>query len=137
MKILVVGASGSIGRLVVEEAISKGHKVRALVRSESKAGQLSRDAEVVIGDLTRPETLSAAVNDIDAIIFTHGSDGGGKATSEAVDYRGVPNVLSALGLRRVRNCIDDLPRCNEPRQLLQSIHGGARLEAAFRAPRAR
>ena len=56
----------------------------------------------MIGDLTHPETLPAAMEGIDAIIFTHGSDGGGKAASESVDYGGVRNVLAALGSRKVR-----------------------------------
>jgi len=102
MRVLVVGATGSIGQLVVEEAIKQGHAVRALVRSASKARQLAREAESVVGDLTRPETLSAAVDGIDAIVFTHGSDGGGKAASEAVDYGGVRNILAALGSRTAR-----------------------------------
>ena len=102
MNVLVIGATGSIGSLVVEEALRQGHKVRALVRSSSKARQLPREAETVIGDLTRPETLADAVNGVDAIVFTHGSDGGGKAASESVDYGGVRNVLAALGPRKVR-----------------------------------
>jgi uncharacterized protein YbjT (DUF2867 family) len=35
--ILVVGSTGSIGHLVVEEAVRKGYAVRALVRTPSKA----------------------------------------------------------------------------------------------------
>ncbi len=102
LTILAVGATGSIGSLVVEEAIRQGHAVRALVRSASKARQLPREAETVISDLTRPETLSAAVSSVDAIVFTHGSDDGGKAASESVDYGGVRNIIAALGSRKVR-----------------------------------
>jgi uncharacterized protein YbjT (DUF2867 family) len=102
LTILAVGATGSIGSLVVEEAIRQGHAVRALVRSTSIARQLPRESEIVIGDLTRPETLSAAVEGVDAIVFTHGSDGGGKAASESVDYGGVRNILAALGSRTAR-----------------------------------
>ena len=58
--VLVVGATGSIGQLVVEEAARKGHAVRALVRNSRKAGELISGAEMVGGDLTRPETLTAA-----------------------------------------------------------------------------
>ena len=36
MRVLVVGATGSIGRLVVEEAIRAGHPVRALVRDATR-----------------------------------------------------------------------------------------------------
>jgi len=102
MRVLVVGATGSIGQLVVEAALREGHIVRALVRAVSKAGRLPGGAEVVVGDLTRPETLAAAVDGVDAVVFTHGSDGGGKAGAERVDYGGVRNVLTALGGRQVR-----------------------------------
>jgi uncharacterized protein YbjT (DUF2867 family) len=40
MNVLVVGATGSIGRLVVEEALRQGHTVRALVRTPGKARRL-------------------------------------------------------------------------------------------------
>jgi uncharacterized protein YbjT (DUF2867 family) len=102
LTVLVGGATGSIGRLVVEEAVKKGHTVRALARDPGKARKLFRDAEVVVGDLTRPDTLTSAVDGVDAIVFTHGSDGGGKAGAERVDYGGVRNVLAALNGRSVR-----------------------------------
>lgn len=102
MTVLVVGATGSIGRLVVDEAIRQGHVVRALVRNPAKARQLPREAHVVVGDVTRPDTLSGAVDGVDAIVFTLGSDGAGKAGAESVDYGGVRNVLSALGPRKTR-----------------------------------
>jgi len=100
--VLVVGATGSIGRLVVEEALRNGHAVRALVRNADKARQLPREAQVAIGDVTRPDTLSGAVDGIDAIVFTLGSDGAGKVGAETIDYGGVRNVLHALGTRTVR-----------------------------------
>jgi uncharacterized protein YbjT (DUF2867 family) len=100
--VLVVGATGSIGGLVVKEALQKGYAVRALARSAEKARQLPREVQWSIGDLTRPDTLIAAVHNIDAVVFTHGSDGGGKVGSETVDYGGVRNVLMALGSRQVR-----------------------------------
>lgn len=102
MTILVIGATGSIGSLVVEEALRQGHSVRALVRSPVKARRLPAKAEAVVGDLTEPDTLGAAVKDIDGIVFAHGSDGGDKVGSESVDYGGVRNVLVALGPQRPR-----------------------------------
>ena len=102
MNVLVIGATGSIGNFVVEEALRQGHEVRALVRSSPKVRQLPREAETVIGDLTRPETLAAALDGVDAIVFTHGSDGGSKAASESIDCGGVRNILAALGTSKVR-----------------------------------
>jgi uncharacterized protein YbjT (DUF2867 family) len=100
--VLVVGATGSIGRLVVDEAIRQGHAVRALVRSPDRARGLPPEAQLVVGDVTRPETLGAAVDGVDAIVLTLGSDGGGKVGAESVDYGGVRNVLAALGSRTAR-----------------------------------
>jgi uncharacterized protein YbjT (DUF2867 family) len=102
MTVLVVGATGSIGRLVVEEAIRQGHTVRALVRAPGRVGQLPPAAQAVIADVTRPESLPGVVDGVDAIVFTLGSDGGGKVGAETVDYGGVRNILATLGSRRVR-----------------------------------
>ena len=102
MTVLVVGATGSIGHLVVEEAIRRGCTVRALVRNRGKAHALPTEVQVVVGDVTRPETLSDAVDGVDAVVFTLGSDGAGKVGAENVDYGGVRNVLHALGNRTVR-----------------------------------
>jgi uncharacterized protein YbjT (DUF2867 family) len=100
--VLVVGATGSIGRLVVEEAIRHGYTTRALVRNPDKARRLPPEADVIMGDVTRPDTLSRAVDGVDAVVFTLGSDGAGKVGAESVDYGGVRNVLNALGSRTAR-----------------------------------
>ena len=47
-------------------------------------------------------TSSDAATGMDALVFTHGSNGAGKAGAENVDYGGVRNVLRALGSRKVR-----------------------------------
>ena len=93
--VLVIGATGSVGRLVVEESIRRGYATRALVRDAEKARRLPSGADIVVSDVTRPDTLPAAVAGIDAVVFTHGSDGAGKVGAENVDYSGVRNVLTA------------------------------------------
>ncbi|MFT3953943.1 MAG: SDR family oxidoreductase [Piscinibacter sp.] len=100
--VLVVGATGSIGRLVVAEALRRGFVVRALVRDPARARGLPAGAERAVGDLTEPRTLVAALEGVDAVVFTHGSDGGGKTAAEQVDYGGVRNVLRALAGRPAR-----------------------------------
>lgn len=100
ISVLAVGATGSIGRHVVEDALRRGHRVRALVRNPAEH-RFPDGVEVTAGDLTRPDTLLAAVDGIDAIVFTHGSHGW-TAAAEAVDYGGVRNVLAALEHRKTR-----------------------------------
>lgn len=101
LTVLCVGATGSVGRHVVEEALRRGHAVRALVRSRAKATGLPTPVEIVVGELTQPDSLVQAVEGVDAIVFTHGSNGG-KADTRAIDYGGVRNVLFALGGHKVR-----------------------------------
>ncbi|WP_329074333.1 SDR family oxidoreductase [Streptomyces niveus] len=97
LTVLVVGATGSIGRLVVAEATARGHTVRALVCDRTKGAQLlPADAELVVGDVTRPETLPEAVVGRDAIVLTLGSFGTGASSPQTVDYAGVRNLLTAL-----------------------------------------
>lgn len=105
-KLLAVGATGSIGRHVVDVALAEGYTVRVLVRNASQAREFPAGVEVAVGDLTRAETLGEAVTGMDAIVFTHGSSGrtheSGVANPEAVDYGAVRNVLAALRDNKVR-----------------------------------
>lgn len=100
--VLVVGATGSVGRHVVAEAVRQGYETRALVRETSRASRLDPAAQRVLGELTDAATLTEAVDNIDAVIFTQGSSYGDAAAAEAVDYGAVKNVLHALGGRQVR-----------------------------------
>lgn len=100
--VLVIGATGSIGRKVVDEALKRGYRVRAMVRDPARAREFPSGVQRILGDLTRSETLTEAVAGIDAIVFTHGSDGGGKTGARTIDYGGVRNVLQVLDGRTVR-----------------------------------
>ncbi|MFI1728264.1 SDR family oxidoreductase [Streptomyces acidicola] len=97
MTVLVVGATGSIGRLVVAESIARGHTTRALVRDAARGRRrLPAEAQITVGDVTDPGTLPQAVNGVDAVVLTLGSDGTGHSSPENIDYAGVRNVLAAL-----------------------------------------
>lgn len=99
--LLVVGATGSVGRDVVASALDHGFGVRALVRDAGRARPFPSGVEIAVGELTRAETLTPAVAGVDAVVFTHGTYRD-PAAAEVVDYGGVRNVLSALGGRVVR-----------------------------------
>jgi uncharacterized protein YbjT (DUF2867 family) len=64
MTILVTGATGSVGRLVVDELLNAGVSVRALTVDPERA-QLPPKAEVVVGSLARPSTLP--LDGVDAV----------------------------------------------------------------------
>ncbi|NYJ04279.1 SDR family oxidoreductase [Petropleomorpha daqingensis] len=69
--ILVVGATGQLGSLVVRTLREQGHPVRAMVRDLSTADDLAATgATLVRADLTEPETLDAALEGVTAVVAT-------------------------------------------------------------------
>ena len=69
-KILVTGATGNVGSLLIPKLTSLGADVRALTRDESKAqGLKDAGVEVVIDDLEKPETLDAAFRGVGKVFL--------------------------------------------------------------------
>lgn len=76
MTILIAGATGAIGRHVVEQLTEAGRPVRALSCNPA-AADLPHSVEVVAGDLTDPGTLTAAFDGVTAVhLITFGGDNG-------------------------------------------------------------
>lgn len=67
-RILVIGATGRVGRHVVSQLPARGPLIRALVRNPQSA-DLPTHVEVVRGDLTRPETLDACLDGVDSVFL--------------------------------------------------------------------
>jgi uncharacterized protein YbjT (DUF2867 family) len=76
-KILVAGATGTVGSQLVRQLAQAGHQVRALTRNPAKAN-FAANVEVVAGNLAAPETLAPAlegVTSLHLINFDGGSYG--------------------------------------------------------------
>jgi len=70
--ILVLGATGGTGRLIVSEAQARGYDVTVLVRSAEKAGDL-KGARLVTGDARDADALRAALKGQDAVVSALGT----------------------------------------------------------------
>ena len=101
----MTGATGYIGRRLAPVLIERGHHVRAMARTPEKLADAPwrEHAEVVRGDLTEPESLTAAFADIDVIYYLVHSMGT-SADFVAEEERSARNVVTAAkqaGVRRV------------------------------------
>src|SRR5215469_7858347 len=69
MKLFVTGATGYIGKVLVEHAVRAGHAVAGLARSQEGAAKLEQlGARPVRGDLQSFDVLSEAASRADAVL---------------------------------------------------------------------
>jgi nucleoside-diphosphate-sugar epimerase len=95
MKVLLTGATGFIGSLLVPELIEAGHHVVGLSRSDSSAKALTRaGAEVFRGDVNDLDRLRAAAEGVDGVIHAAFNHDFSKLTENSEDDR---KVIEALG----------------------------------------
>ena len=92
--VLVTGATGRTGRLIIERLVKRGVPVRALVRDPAKGHPLVPDGvRQFVGDVRSSNTLAAAIAGAGSVIIAT-SGGVERANSaELVDYFGTSNVI--------------------------------------------
>lgn len=96
MKLLVVGATGTLGRQIARRALDEGYEVRCLVRSQKKAAFLKEwGAELVSGDLCEPETLQPALDRVSAVIDAATARATDSLSVKDVDWQGNVNLIQA------------------------------------------
>jgi uncharacterized protein YbjT (DUF2867 family) len=99
--ILVAGATGLVGSAVCQDLAQRGEQVRALVRATSAKEKLealrSGGAELCVGDLKDPASLSSACRGVDAVVSTASSTLSRQAgdSIESVDAAGQLNLVNA------------------------------------------
>lgn len=96
MKLLIVGATGTLGRQIARRALDEGHDIRCLVRSRRKASFLKEwGAELVGGDLCEPTTLPPALEGVDAVIDASTTRATDAKSMKAVDWDGKVSLIQA------------------------------------------
>lgn len=110
MKALITGASGFMGQRLTEKLISLNYTVRILVRKKERMPAALREkCEVVLGDITIPETISGCCQDID-IVFNLAALMGHDSPSEDAFAR-----FRKVNVEGLRNIVYEVERCNVKR----------------------
>jgi len=108
MKILIVGASGALGRQLVAQALSRGDRVTALVRRPERFLLRHPNLTVVAGDVLDPTAVDAAVAGQEAVVSALGHKRWMVPTS--ILSTGTTNLLGAMARHGVRRflCVTSL-----------------------------
>ncbi|MFI6597533.1 NAD(P)-dependent oxidoreductase [Nonomuraea sp. NPDC050536] len=101
MKLTVFAATGRVGRHVLEQALSAGHDVTAVVRDPGKLP--ATQARVVTADLAKatPAALLPAVQGADAVLSALGPPRNSEAGSTWVGTRAIVQAMRTAGVRRL------------------------------------
>ena len=99
MKIIVFGATGTVGKHVVEQALAQGHQVTAFTRNPASIALQHQRLEVAQGDVTDPESAAKAVAGHDAVIVALG--GGRNGGVRAPGTAAVIEAMRQTGVRRL------------------------------------
>lgn len=103
--VLVAGASGKTGRLVLEQAANAGFRVRGMARDPAKAkAEIPGPFEWVAADVRDPASVAAAMTGVTYVVSAVGAtERSGPNSPEFVDYGGVRNLVDAakaVGIRQ-------------------------------------
>src|SRR5664279_5485842 len=96
MKILVTGATGNVGSLVVSELLKRGAEVRALVRKQPEAGKLPAGVEVAIADRLDPVSVEKAMQGVDKLFLINAV-----VTDELTQALIAYGIAKRIGLKHV------------------------------------
>lgn len=72
MKLVILGATGGIGRPLVSAALEQGHQVNVFVRSPEKVVQKSPRLNIIGGDLYNVQQMTDAIRNSDAVLSAFG-----------------------------------------------------------------
>lgn len=100
MRLVVFGATGSIGRHLVEQALANGHEVTAFSRSGRAATDAEGSLRIQRGDVLVPDAVAQAISGQEAVLCTLGAGLKGRVRAE-----GTANIVAAMQRHGVKRLV--------------------------------
>lgn len=107
MKIIVFGATGSIGRHIVKKALKQGHEVTAFARNPEKLEMVHENLCLISGDVFNFSDVQAAISGQQAVMITLGS----------------PSLIGNLRSAGTANIVNAMNVCGVDRLICQTTLG--------------
>ena len=106
MKILLVGATGTLGRQIAKQAVEEGHEVRCFVRNPRKASFLQEwGCELTKGNLLNSGDIDYALQDIEVVIDSATGRPEDSKSIYETDWDGKLNLFNACESKKIKRVI--------------------------------
>ena len=101
MRMLVLGATGSVGRLILQETLQRGHEATALARDPGKLGVQPNHLTVIQGNALDVESVQRAVAGQDVVIYALGAGNVRRTTLFSDTTRVLLEAMERQDVRRL------------------------------------
>ncbi|MBD3919267.1 SDR family oxidoreductase [Paenibacillus sp. PR3] len=98
MRIFILGATGRVGSVIVNQALHDGHEVTALVRQPDKVLFMDRRLTLIQGNARNREDVSQAIREADVVISALGTDG---TTTLSEFMKIIIDEMNLQGIKRI------------------------------------
>ena len=94
--VLVTGATGRIGRVLIRKLLLRGYTVKALVRKQEDVEKLPGLVQVIVGDVGDVETMKSAMVGVNKVIYCASANTSVTSDLYNVECQGVKNVVKCM-----------------------------------------
>jgi putative NADH-flavin reductase len=101
MKVLIIGATGATGQILIREGLAQGHEITALVRNPSALPSEEHPPRVVEGNALEASSLDAAVAGQDAVLSALGTRSSRPTTLFSESTHNLISAMDNHGVRRL------------------------------------
>lgn len=101
MKIIVFGATGTVGRSAVDRILAEGHQVTAFARRPEKLNTAHPNLTCIAGDALEEEAVQKAVSGHDCVVVTLGAGASPRSKIRSLGSLNIIRAMQAHGIRRL------------------------------------